>query len=217
VETDLNAALEIWRAAGEIFSRQSSATLHEVAGRTGALSSSIKPIAAGMRLSGIAFPLQLKPGDNLALHQAIYQAPKNSVLIIDAFDVTEFGPFGEIMAVAAQAQGIRGLVTTGSVRDRDAIASLSFAVFSKGICIRGTEKFVPGRFGESIVIDGVVINPGDFVLGDSDGVVIIPFARAQELTQAAVDREAKEQQIMQRLREGARTLDIYSFAAPTRS
>ncbi len=209
---NLQAALVTWENIGERFAGQSSATLHEVAGRTGALSSRVKSIALGLKVAGVAFPMQLKPGDNLALHQAIYQAPANSVLMIDAFDSIEFGPFGEIMAVAAHARGLRGLVTTGAVRDRDAIAAMGFAVFSKGICIRGTEKYVPGQFGQAIVMDGVVVHPGDFVLGDSDGVVVIPHARAAELTHAAVEREAKEQQIMQRLREGARTLDIYGFA-----
>jgi 4-hydroxy-4-methyl-2-oxoglutarate aldolase len=213
MSADMQEGLRYWRETGEVFARQSSATLHEVAGRIGALSSAVKPIVPDMRLAGVAFPLRLKPGDNLALHQAIYEAPADAVLMIDAYDATEFGPFGEIMAVAAQSRGIRGLVTSGSVRDRDAIAALGFAVFSKGLCIRGTEKYVPGHFGQSVVIDSVVIQPGDFVLGDNDGVVVIAHARAALVTQAAIERDAKEQAIMQRLRKGERTLDIYSFPA----
>jgi 4-hydroxy-4-methyl-2-oxoglutarate aldolase len=208
----LKAAFEAWKACGALFSEQSSATLHEVAGRSGALSSNVKPIAGHMRVAGVAFPMQLKPGDNLALHQAIYEAPEGAVLMIDAFDATEFGPFGEIMAVAAQARGLAGLVTSGAVRDSEAITKLGFPVFSKGVCIRGTDKHVPGRFGLPVVIDGVVIHPGDFVLGDADGVVIIPHSRAAALTDAAVERELREREIMQRLRNGARTLDVYSFA-----
>jgi 4-hydroxy-4-methyl-2-oxoglutarate aldolase len=203
--SDLNAdQLALWK-------QQSSATLHEAAGRVGALSSAIKPIAQGMRLGGPAFPLQLNPGDNLGLHHAIYSAPAGSVLVIDAFDYLEAGPFGEIMALAAQVKGLAGLVTSGSVRDKDAITALAFPVFSKGICIKGTAKDCPPRIGMPVVIDGVMIEPGDMVLGDSDGVVVIPKAQAADVLQAAIEREAKEADIMRRIRQGERTLDIYHF------
>lgn len=195
------------------FAQQSSATLHEAAGRIGALSSHIKPIALGMRISGPAFPLQLDPGDNLGLHEALYAAPRGSVLVIDAYDFLEAGPFGEIMAVAAQTRGIAGLVTTGSVRDRDAIAKLGFPVFSKGVCIKGTAKFCPPRIGRTIHIDGIVIEPGDMVLGDNDGVVVIPRSQSERVLLSAIERERKEATIMERIRAGERTLDIYNFGA----
>lgn len=195
------------------YAQQSSATLHEAAGRTGALSSRIKPIAPNMRLCGPAFPLQLNPGDNLGLHHAIYAAPIGSVLVIDALDYLEAGPFGEIIAVAAQTQGLAGLLTSGSVRDRDAIERLGFPVFSKGVCIKGTEKNCRPRINQSVIIDGVVIHPGDIVVGDSDGVVIIAREQAEEVLAAAIVREAKETQIMARIRAGERTLDIYDFGS----
>jgi 4-hydroxy-4-methyl-2-oxoglutarate aldolase len=196
-----------------LWAKQSSATLHEVTGRIGALSSAIKPIAPGMRVSGPAFTLQLNPGDNLGLHEALYAAPAGSVLVVDAFDYLEAGPFGEIMALAAQTRGLAGLVTSGSVRDRDAITALGFPVFSKGLCIKGTAKDCPPRIGCTIVIDGVVIASGDMLLGDSDGVVVIPAAHSSQALQAAIAREAKEADIMQRIRQGERTLDIYNFKA----
>lgn len=195
------------------YAEQSVATVHEAAGRIGALSHAIKPIAPGMKLSGPAYPLQLKPGDNLALHEALYQAPAGSVLVIDAFDFLEAGPFGEIMAIAAQVRGLSGLVTSGSVRDRDAIAALGFPVFSKGLCVRGTDKHVPAMLDSSIVIDGVSVAPGDWVLGDSDGVVAIPARRAADVLELSIEREAKERDIIARIRQGARTLDIYNFSA----
>jgi 4-hydroxy-4-methyl-2-oxoglutarate aldolase len=198
---------------GGAYAEQSVATVHEAAGRIGALSSAVKPIAAGMKLSGPAFPLSLKPGDNLALHQALYAAPAGSVLVIDAFDFLEAGPFGEIMAVAAQVRGIAGLVTTGSVRDRDAIAALGFAVFAKGLCVKGTDKHVPAKLGGPVVIDGVVVNPGDWVLGDADGVVVIPAAAAGDVLDRSIEREAKERTIIDRIRKGERTLDVYSFGS----
>lgn len=195
------------------YAEQSVATVHEAAGRTGALSHAVKPIASGMKLSGAAFPLRLCPGDNLALHEALYEAPAGSVLVIDAYDYLEAGPFGEIMAVAAQVRGIAGLVTSGSVRDRDAIASLGFPVFSKGLSVKGTVKDVPARLRRPVVIDGVEIHPGDWVLGDSDGVVVIARERAELVLQRSIEREAKERVIIDRIRAGERTLDIYDFGA----
>jgi 4-hydroxy-4-methyl-2-oxoglutarate aldolase len=192
---------------------QSVATVHEAAGRIGALSSAVKPIAAGMKLSGPAFPLSLKPGDNLALHEALYAAPAGSVLVVDAYDFLEAGPFGEIMAVAAQVRGIAGLVTSGSVRDRDAIAALGFPVFAKGLCVKGTDKHVPAKLGAPALIDGVVVHPGDWVLGDADGVVVIPAAAADEVLQRSIEREAKERKVIERIRQGERTLDVYNFGS----
>jgi 4-hydroxy-4-methyl-2-oxoglutarate aldolase len=195
------------------FAHQSVATVHEAAGRVGALSHAVKSIAPGMKVSGPAFPVQLRPGDNLALHEALYAAPEGSVLVIDAFDYVEAGPFGEIMAIAAQVRGLVGLVTSGSVRDRDAIAALNFPVFSKGICVKGTDKFVPAQLTGSVVIDGITIRRGDWVLGDSDGVVVIQADKAVAVLKDSITREAKERDVIARIREGARTLDIYNFAA----
>jgi len=195
------------------YAEQSVATVHEAAGRIGALSSAVKPIAAGMKLSGPAFPLRLKPGDNLALHEAIYAAPVGSVLVVDAFDFVEAGPFGEIMAVAAQVRGIAGLVTSGSVRDRDAIVALSFPVFAKGLSVKGTEKHVPPQFDGRAVVDGIVVHEGDWVLGDADGVVVIAAASAAAVLEASIAREAKERQVIARIRQGERTLDVYNFGS----
>ena len=195
------------------YAEQSVATVHEAAGRIGALSSAIKPIATGMKLSGPAYPFSLKPGDNLAIHEAVYAAPAGSVLVIDAYDFLESGPFGEIIAVAAQMRGIVGLVTSGSVRDRDAIIAIGFPVFAKGLCVKGTDKLVPAKLGGSIVVDGVVVNPGDWVLGDADGVVVIPAAVAATVLHQSVEREVKERAIIDRIREGARTLDVYNFGS----
>lgn len=196
---------------GGAFAEQSVATVHEAAGRIGALSSAVKPIAPGMKLSGPAFPLSLKPGDNLALHEALYAAPAGSVLVVDAYDFLEAGPFGEIMAVAAQVRGIAGLVSSGSVRDRDAIAALGFPVFGKGLCVKGTDKHVPAKLGGPAVIDGVAVHPGDWVLGDADGVVVIPAAMADTVLQRSIEREAKERTVIERIRQGERTLDVYNF------
>jgi 4-hydroxy-4-methyl-2-oxoglutarate aldolase len=195
----------------QAFANVSTATAHEVAGRIGALSAAIKPIAPSMRLCGPAYPVRLHPGDNLALHYAIYSAPRGSVLVVDAFDYLEAGPFGEIMAVAAQVQGLAGLLTSGSVRDSKAIKNLGFPVFAKGVCIKGTHKYVPGQHGTTVVIDGIVIEPGDIILGDSDGVMVVPQAVAEHVAHVSQERDAKELDLIRRIRAGERTLDIYKF------
>lgn len=195
------------------YAEQSVATVHEAAGRSGALSHAVKPIAPGMKVCGAAFALRLSPGDNLALHEALYAAPAGSVLVVDAFDYLEAGPFGEIMAVAAQARGIAGLVTSDSVRDRDAIAALGFPVFAKGLSVKGTVKDIPARLGRAVVVDGIEIHPGDWVLGDSDGVVVIAHQQAESILQRAIEREAKERRVIERIRAGERTLDIYDFGS----
>src|SRR4030095_1679495 len=166
-----------------------------------------------MNLPAPAFPFTLKPGDNLAIHEALYEAPAGSVLVIDAYDFLEAGPFGEIIAVAAQVRGIVGLVTSGSVRDRDAIAALGFPVFAKGLCVKGTDKLVPAKLGGPVVIDGVVVQRGDWVLGDADGVVVIPAAAAETVLTQSIEREVKERAIIERIRQGARTLDVYNFGS----
>ena len=97
------------------------------------------------------------------------------------------------------------------MRDRDAIAALGFPVFAKGLCVKATDKLVPGRFGAPVVIDGVLVNPGDWVLGDADGVVVVPATAAATVLQQSVEREAKERAIIERIRGGARTLDVYNF------
>jgi 4-hydroxy-4-methyl-2-oxoglutarate aldolase len=191
------------------YAEQSVATVHEAAGRTGALSSAITPIWQGMRLSGPAFPVSVRPLDNLALHEAIYQAPFGSILVVDAFDYLEAGPFGEIMAVAAMTRGLRGLITSGSVRDVNAIGKLGFPTFSKGISVKGTQKNVAATFPQVVSIDGVLITAGDWVLADSDGVVVIPANRAAEVLARSIERELKERDILARIRSGERTLDIY--------
>jgi 4-hydroxy-4-methyl-2-oxoglutarate aldolase len=193
--------------------RLGSATLHEAAGQIGALPSVIRPMAPELRLAGTAFPVSTAPGNNVWLHRAIASASRGDVLVAVVGGLHEAGYWGEIMTVGAMARGIRGLVIDGSVRDVEPIAALAFPMFARGPCIRGTKKDpdAPGALGEPVTIGNVSIEMGDLVVGDADGVVAIPGAIAGEVIEKGREREKKEAEVMERLRKGETTLDVYRF------
>jgi 4-hydroxy-4-methyl-2-oxoglutarate aldolase len=191
----------------------SSATVHEAAKKIGALPAFIKPLLDSTVLTGTALPVLSPPGDNLWLHRAIDSAEPGDVLVVDTKGGIEFGYWGEVMAVAAQARGIAGIVIAGGVRDSQRLRSIGFPVFAGAICIRGTDKNPNGKgsVGQPIEIGGIVVRLGDFVLGDSDGVVIIPAELAEEVIGESERRDAQESAILTRLRAGESTMDIYNL------
>ncbi len=193
--------------------RYGSATLHEAAGRTGALPSAIKPVAPSFRACGPALTVRCAPGDNLWLHRAIYAAQSGDVIAASVSDDFEWGYWGEIMSTAALARGLGGLVVDGCVRDRERLERLGFPVFARGISIRGTSKDrdAPGSVNEPIMIGRAVIAPGDLLLGDADGVVALPRERLAETLDRAAARERAEEDVTARLARGERTLDIYGW------
>lgn len=191
---------------------QGTATLHEAAGRIGALPGAIKPVAATMRVAGPAFTVEVPAGDNLAIHRALYAAEPGDVLVVATRGGIEWGYWGEILNEAAMALGLGGLVIDGGVRDTHVLAEQPFPVFSNGVCIRGTLKGIAlYAFGQPVAIGDVVIRPGDLVVGDRDGVLVLP----PEVVEAAVEkgrqREADEADKIAKLRAGARTLDLYGL------
>jgi 4-hydroxy-4-methyl-2-oxoglutarate aldolase len=185
-----------------------AATVHEAQGRIGAMDSGIKPLDPSMKLAGPAVTVDCLPSDNLAIHQAVTVARPGDVLVVDAKAFIEAGPWGDVLSLYAQLAGIAGLVIDGSVRDTRQIVQMGFPVFSRAICIKGTLKFQPGAVNAPIVCAGVRINPGDIVVGDADGVVIVPaldLDRVQELAEA---REAKEELFRAELRAGKTLVDL---------
>jgi 4-hydroxy-4-methyl-2-oxoglutarate aldolase len=193
------------------YKKLSSATVHEASGGIGALSANIKPISHEMVVCGPAITVNLRPGDNLMLHKAIYVAGPGDVIVADAKGFTEAGAWGEIMAVAAQVRGIAGLVFNGAVRDSQAMTELGFPVFSRALCIKGTEKVSLGSINQPLILDNVTIYPGDLILGDRDGVVVVKREDAAEILQKSKAREEKEEGLKQRLKRGESTLDILGF------
>lgn len=194
-------------------SRFGTATLHEAAGKIGALPSAIKPMAPGFRLCGPAFTVHGPGGDNLWLHRAIAAAKPGDVLVAYVGGVYEAGYWGEIMSTAAQAAKLGGLVLDGCVRDGDLLKDIGFPVFARGLCIRGTGKDFGAQawLNAPITIGDVVVHAGDLVAGDTDGVVVIPRQRAGEVIEASKAREAKEAEIIKKLKAGANTLDLYGW------
>lgn len=191
--------------------RLSTATLHEAAGRTGALPSAIKPLSADMTLCGRAFPIRSPAGDNLFLHHGIYVAGSGDVLVVDCGDATEYGYWGEVMARAAVKAGIAGLVITGGVRDSRQLISMGFPVFAANVCIRGTGKdpLGGGSVGSPIIIGDARIKRGDLVVGDADGVVVVASELAESVVAESHRRDAAEQELFAQLTAGATTLEIY--------
>lgn len=185
-----------------------AATLHEAQGQTGAIDPAIRPLDPSFRLAGPAFTVDCRPSDNLVLHLALTKAKRGDVLVVDAKAFVAAGPWGDVMTLAAQVAGIAGLVIDGSVRDSQSIIDMGFPVFSRGICIVGTNKNQPGTIGAPVAVGGVRVEAGDVVVGDRDGVVVIPRVRAIEVAKLGREREAKEDALRDQIRAGRTTLDI---------
>ena len=190
-----------------------TATLHEAGGRIGVMPSTIKPVSPTFRLCGPAVTVHSPGGDNLWLHRAIYVAQPGDVLVVHVSGVYDFGYWGEIMSCAAKARGLAGLVIDGCVRDGGILADFGLPVFARGLCIRGTGKDYGARGWVNFptLFDNLTVNAGDLIVGDTDGVVAIPRQRAAEVVAAAEQREAKEAAILERIRAGERTLEVYNF------
>jgi len=189
-----------------------TATVYEACGgHAGALPSHIKGLRLDTVVLGRALPVHLPPGDNLQLHRAIYAARPGDVLVVETGGAPEHGYFGEVMARAAQARAIGGLVIDGGVRDSARICDLGFPVFAACVCVRGTTKRPEGQvpLGTPIVIGDCTVGPSDVVFGDGDGAVVIPQDLVAEAAVLAEQREAKEREIFTQLAAGATTLDIY--------
>lgn len=197
----------------ETASKISTATLHEAAGRIGALPSAIKPTHPDFRVCGPAFTILAPGGDNLWLHRALYEAAPGDILVMSAGDVYEYGYWGEILSTAALQQKLGGLVINAGVRDSDLLPEVGFPVFANRLCIRGTIKdpHANGRMGVPLLMEDIRIMPGDLIVGDNDGVVCLPAADVPEIIKASLARDEKEAGIMERIRAGERTLDIFGL------
>ena len=190
-----------------------AATIYEAAGRIGALPSRIKPVDDSWRIAGPAFPVLTQPGNNVWIHDALEVAPKGSILVVDCGGYLEAGYWGDIMSTAATKLELGGLVIDGGVRDVDSLRLIGFPVFSAAVAIHGTSKNREpiGTLGIDIYLGGVQISNGDLIVGDNDGVVVIPSSKAISAVTAGELREINETEIRDRLRTGELTLDIYGL------
>ncbi|BCB75990.1 4-carboxy-4-hydroxy-2-oxoadipate aldolase/oxaloacetate decarboxylase [Phytohabitans flavus] len=183
------------------------ATVHEAAGRTGDLDPGIRPIQTGGTLAGRAVTAACHPGDNLAVHRAVLAAGPGDVLVVAAGGHLA-GYWGEILAVAARYRGVAGLVIDGGCRDTAALRGMGFPVWSAGVSVHGTVKQTAQSVNEPVVAGGVLVSPGDYVLADDDGVVVVPASRIDAVLDAAEARRDKEEAGFARLREGATTFEV---------
>ena len=188
--------------------RHSSATVHEALGRIGAVDHEIKPIAKGMKICGPVVTVRCHVGDNLMLHKAIITALPGDVIIADMGNNRQQGSWGAMTSVQALHKGINGFVTNSGVRDSEEITQMGFPVFSSSVCIAGTVKVTTGVINEPISFGGVIVNPGDIILGDADGIMVVPRQRLEEAVNASKKREEQEELMKDKIMNGASTAEL---------
>jgi len=180
-------------------------------GKTGAMDVGMRPVDSKQRLVGYAYTVKGHPGDNVSIHAAMLEAPKDSVLVCDMGGYCKGGHFGEIMATACMAHGIRGLVIDGSIRDSQEIEDLGFPVFARAYCANGTAKYDVGKREIPVVVGSVCVETGDLVVGSRDGVVVIKKENILSVLDKAEAIMHKEEGIIEKLKAGVTTADIYRF------
>ena len=192
----------VTRAALEL----GSATL----GESGAhrMHSRIKPVWKGARFAAPAYPVRCTPGDNLAIHVAVARAPAGSALVADMGGTRDFGYWGEVLTTGAEARGIAALVIDACVRDCDALEAHGFPVFATGLALTGAGKTLAGTVAQPVTVGDVEVTAGDWVVGDTDGVVVIPNAELETVLAAGRARADKEAGLFAALRAGATTLEL---------
>lgn len=185
-----------------------TATVHEAYGRKGAVDFAIKPIKRGVRLCGPAFTVECAPGDNLMLHKALERAKPGDVLVTSVGGYYGAGYWGALMATSALTKKLGGLAIDGCIRDSAEIIRMGFPVFCRGFCIKGTTKTVLGLINHPIIFGGVVVNPGDLILGDDDGIVVVERKACEEVLEKSIKRIEIEKLKSEKLKAGVSSIEL---------